>query len=156
MSAPTTDAATAERDAPRFTRGSIKGAHKIGPYSRSHRLAKVDRRTQSGKLLDAVRAELLEHVGPNPTPVQRMLIQRACVLSLRLAQIDRKIFEEQEFTVIDNNQAVAWQNAMTRCLVALGVRSQAAKKRPCRLDCDPRGAGRCQEMTSQSMIARQA
>lgn len=90
-------------------------------------LAKVDRRTQSGKLLDAVRAELLEHVGPNPTPVQRMLIQRACVLSLRLAQIDRKIFEEQEFTTIDNNQAVAWQNALTRCLVALGVRLEAAR-----------------------------
>ena len=56
-----------------------------------------------------------------------MLIQRACVLSLRLAQIDRKIFLEQEFTVIDNNQAVAWQNAMTRCLVALGVKGQAAR-----------------------------
>ena len=78
----------------------------------------------------AVHAELLEHVGPHPTPVQRMLIQRACVLSLRLSQIDRKIFEEQEFTVIDNNQAVAWQNALTRCLVALGVRSQAAKNGP--------------------------
>jgi hypothetical protein len=128
---------TAERTRPRLSRGSNKVAHnvapKLGPYSRPHMLAKVDRRTQSGKLLDAVRAELLEHVGPNPTPVQRMLIQRACVLSLRLAQIDRKIFEEREFTVMDNNQAVAWQNAMTRCLVALGVRSQAAKNGPAAL-----------------------
>jgi hypothetical protein len=127
------DTYTVERDAPRFRRASSHAAHKIGPHSRSHMLGRVDGRTSSGKLMAAVHAELLEHVGPHPTPVQRMLIQRACVLSLRLAQIDRKIFEEQEFTVIDNNQAVAWQNAMTRCLVALGVRYQAARNGPAAL-----------------------
>lgn len=102
-------------------------ARKIGAHSRLHRLVKVDRRTKEGRLLDAVRLELLEHIGSRPTPLQRLLIQRACVLSLRLAQIDRKIFEEREFSVIDNNQAIAWQNALTRCLVALGVRPDVAQ-----------------------------
>jgi hypothetical protein len=104
-----------------------KATHKIGPHSRLHVLQKLDGRTKQAALMRAVRDELLEHVGANPNPVQRMLIQRACVLSLRLAQIDRKIFEEQEFTTIDNNQAIAWQNALTRCLVALGVHQEAAR-----------------------------
>ena len=42
-----------------------------------------------------------------------MMIERACVLSLRLAQLDRKIYEEREFTEIDNNSAIAWQNTLT-------------------------------------------
>jgi hypothetical protein len=74
-----------------------------------------------------VRDDLLAYVGPNPTPVERMLIERAAVLSLRLAQIDRKIFEEADFTVTDNHCTIAWQNALTRCLVALRMPAEAAR-----------------------------
>jgi hypothetical protein len=102
-------------------------APRLGPHSRLHRLENVDRRTKEGKLLEEVRRELLAHIGPNPNAIQRLLITRACILSLRLAQIDRKIFEEREFTVIDNAQTVAWQNALTKCLRALGVPVEAPK-----------------------------
>jgi hypothetical protein len=99
----------------------------LGPYSHSNRVARVDRRTKYARLMQEVQAELLEHIGQPPNPVERMLIERAAVLSLRLAQIDKKIFAEQEFTILDNNQAVAWQNALTRTLVALGVHREAAR-----------------------------
>lgn len=77
-----------------------------------------------------VRAELLEHVGGRPTATQRMLIDRAALLTLRLAQIDRRIFADQDLTILDNNQTVAWQNALTRVLVALGVHQEAAREAP--------------------------
>jgi hypothetical protein len=108
-------------------RNRSNGKRPIGPHSRLHSLQKIDGRTKSAALMRRVRAELLEHCGPHPSPVQLMLIGRACVLSLRLAQIDRKILTEQPFTEIDNNQAIAWQNALTRCLVALGVHQEAAR-----------------------------
>jgi hypothetical protein len=57
-----------------------------------------------------------------------MLIQRACVLSPRLAQIDRKIFADIELSLHDNQWTVAWQNSLTRCLVALGVHPEAARQ----------------------------
>src|SRR5437763_209650 len=75
----------------------------IGPYSRSHHLFKVDGRTREAQLMHRVRKELTKQVGPNPTTTQRMLIDRAVILSLRIAQLDRKIVADQHFTILDNN-----------------------------------------------------
>ena len=106
---------------------------RIGPYSAAHMLAKLDGRSREANLLRRIRADLLKHIGGNPTVVQEMLIQRACVLSLRLAQIDRKIFADTELTLHDNQWTVAWQNALTRTLLALGVHQEAARQPPPRL-----------------------
>lgn len=75
-----------------------------------------------------MREELQEHLGPNRTVIQNYLIDRAAILSLRLAQIDRRILEEQTLTILDNNQLIAWQNCLTRVLVALGVKKDAITK----------------------------
>jgi len=93
-------------------------------------LAKLDGRSREANLLRQIRTDLLRHVGGKPSAVQEMLIQRACVLSLRLAQIDRRIFADTELTLHDNQWAVAWQNALTRTLVALGVHPEAAAAQP--------------------------
>jgi hypothetical protein len=98
----------------------------IGPYCRPHALAKLDGRTREAALMRRVLADLTRHVGGAPTVVQRMLIERAAVLTLRLAQLDRKILADHALTIHDNNHAIAWQNALTRALVALGVHQQAA------------------------------
>jgi hypothetical protein len=90
-------------------------------------LVKLDGRTVEGQLVAKVRTALLDHVGPNPTVVQRHLIDRAAILSLRLAQCDRRIIHEEKMTILDNSQLVAWQNALTRVMVALGVHKH---KRP--------------------------
>jgi hypothetical protein len=125
-----------ESDPPKRRRrpkGSLGGrrhvhlARPLNVHSLGTILAKIDRRTFSGKFVEQVRAELIEHVGPDPSPVQRMLIQRAAILSLRLAQIDRKILAGKDFTLFDNNSTIAWQNALTRVLVALGVHQEAAR-----------------------------
>jgi hypothetical protein len=50
-----------------------------------------------------------------------MLIERAAVLTLRLAKLDDKIVNETgPLTLHDTNYVIAWQNALTRCLKALG------------------------------------
>jgi hypothetical protein len=66
-----------------------------GAHWRANRLVKINGNTREGWFLTAVRTELIEHVGADPTAVQKLLIDRAAVLSLRLAQIDKKIFTEQ-------------------------------------------------------------
>jgi hypothetical protein len=72
----------------------------------------------------------MAYVGQNPTVPQRLLVERACMMTLRLAQIDRKIVNDEPFTLIDNNCTIAWQNALTRCLVALGIHKEAASVFP--------------------------
>jgi hypothetical protein len=49
-----------------------------------------------------------------------MMIDRAVILSLRLAQLDRKIVAEEHFTILDNNQYLAWSNSLSRLLDKLG------------------------------------
>ena len=89
-------------------------------YSK-HPLIKVDRRTKEARLMKQVRAELEAHVGPNPSYPQRVLIDRAVFLTLRVAQIDAKILAGEELTTHDSNFALAWNNSLRRTLLALGV-----------------------------------
>jgi hypothetical protein len=100
-------------------------AHRIGVYSRAPVLRKLDKRTREAGYVAWVKADLTAHVGGNPTVVQRMLIDRATILSLRLAMADARIIEDR-LTQLDNLQLIAWQNALTRTLTALGVRAEAA------------------------------
>ena len=93
----------------------------IGPYSSPTTLAKLDGRTREAALMRRVRSELTAHLGGSPTFPQRALIDRAAVLALRIAQIDRKIMAGGDLTTIDNNCAIAWHNAYRRTIEALGV-----------------------------------
>jgi hypothetical protein len=69
-----------------------------------------------------VRTELTAHVGGKPNFVQRMLIERAVILTLRCAQIDDMIMADKKIlSQMDTNQGIAWQNALRRTLIALGV-----------------------------------
>lgn len=72
---------------------------------------------------------LTEHVGGKPNVVQRMLIDRAAVLSLRLALADERIIDDN-LVEYDSKALVAWQNALTRTLTALGVQPDAAPALP--------------------------
>jgi hypothetical protein len=99
----------------------------IGPYCRPVTLAKLDGRTREAALMRRVRAELLAHVGSNPSFPQRVLIERAAVLALRIAQIEAKMIAGEMMTLHDNNHAIAWHNAYRRTLAAIGLQPAAAK-----------------------------
>jgi hypothetical protein len=101
----------------------------MGAYSRRFTLAKADGKTREAWLIRRVQEDLIAHVGGKPNTVQRMLIERAAVLTLRLAKLDAKIVNETgPLTLHDTNYVIAWQNALTRCLVALGVNPAAAPR----------------------------
>lgn len=68
-----------------------------------------------------VRAELTAAVGGNPDIIQARLIDRACILSLRCAQLDAQIIAGVELGQHASNFALAWSNALRRTLVALGI-----------------------------------
>ena len=72
-----------------------------------------------------VRKNLVEHVG-SPSFVQRLLIERAAVLMLRLALFDQKIVDNEPIPLHSDQWIIAWQNSLTRTLVALGVKPEAA------------------------------
>jgi hypothetical protein len=106
----------------------IRKARKISIGSKPHTLARIDGRSREAELMKRVVSDLIRHIG-EPNTIQMMLINRAAVLTLRLGQIDQKIFNGGDFSVHDTDHAIAWQNALTRCLVALGVQKKAAQQR---------------------------
>jgi len=111
---------------------------RFGPYARVYTgrsgmqfgITKLDRRTKEAEFLQVVRTALLQQVGPNAAVAQLILVDRAAILSLRLAQIDRRILADRPLTVLDNNQIVAWQNCLTRVLKALDANKPPTISRP--------------------------
>ncbi len=98
----------------------------VGPYSRPGALAGMDRRTRAGRLLKAITADLVAHVGGNPTVTQRWLITRVGMLALRCGQLDAKIIEGGGLTEHDSRTFLAWSNSLSRALRDLGLDAAAA------------------------------
>jgi hypothetical protein len=57
------------------------------PVSKTVTMAKVDGRSAFGRLIRQVRSDLVQHVGGNPSAVQRMMIERAATLTGYLARL---------------------------------------------------------------------
>jgi hypothetical protein len=100
----------------------------LGPHSRRHRLGYLDGRTFEGKLFDAFRGKLLEHVGGSPTVAQAAIIERACWVNLRCAMMDAKV-ATGDFTEQDSHVYLAWSNTLRRLLDALGLEPAPARPR---------------------------
>ena len=76
------------------------------------------------------RAELVAHVGGNPSAVQAAMIERACQLTLRIVAMDRKFAETGAQTDHDSRTYLAWSNSLTRTLAQLGVESATTAREP--------------------------
>lgn len=99
-----------------------RAKRRIDPYSRPGRWAKVDGRSNEAVLARDVRAALVQHVGGNPSAVQSILIQRAVMLSVHLAMMDRKALEDGALSLHASRQYLAWNNGLTRTVRELGLR----------------------------------
>jgi hypothetical protein len=93
----------------------------IHPYSRPHTLAKLDGRTKESHVVRATRADLLAHVGNNPSVVQLALIEQLVQLKLRIAVMDRKFIKVGTMTDHDTRTYLAWCNTYGRMLHRLGL-----------------------------------
>jgi hypothetical protein len=71
------------------------------------------------------RTDLIEFVGGKPDLLQTTLIERASVLRLRIALLDRQVVRDVELTEHDSNQYIAWVNALRRTLVDIAKMADA-------------------------------
>ena len=95
---------------------------RIEPKGRGQRrgIVKVDGRSPEGRILKNARLTLLEFVGPDATPIQRSLIERAAMLELRAAMLDAKIVNGS-FTEYDSKVYNAIVNSISRVYRTLGI-----------------------------------
>jgi hypothetical protein len=66
----------------------------IGPYSSNAILSKPDGRTKEARLVASLRNELIAHVGGSPSVAERMMIDQACELQLRIAKMNREFMRD--------------------------------------------------------------
>jgi hypothetical protein len=100
---------------------------RIGPHSRPDKLQIVDGRLAEAKLMARVREELTQHLGGKPSATQRILIDRAAALSLRLHLMDREAARSGAMSERNGRQYLAWSNALTRVLKQIGLKGVAER-----------------------------
>ena len=100
----------------------------IGPYSRPDSLAKISGRTREGRIVRGVRADLTAHLGGKPSATQRVLIERAAMLTLRIALMDAKA-SDGRLSEKDGREYLAWTNTLTRLMRQLGLKGTAQQPR---------------------------
>jgi hypothetical protein len=105
--------------------GRPKGSG-LGVYSCNRSLVEVDKRSREYRLMRQTRKDLTAHIGGYPNAAQKMLIERAVILNLRVAMLDRKIVSGEILTTMDNHQYLAWSNSLVRTLRALGLAPASA------------------------------
>jgi hypothetical protein len=103
--------------------GGSKSVRETGPYSRPGAIARPARRSKAARYLIQVRADLTEHVGGNPTPTQKLLIERIAMTLLRIELMDRDALADKTGTLTDAQAKnyLAWSNTVSRMLRHLGL-----------------------------------
>lgn len=111
------------------TMAAAETAATIGPYSRPHRLAKLDGRTREARYLARITAELVAHLGGEArvAVTQRYLIQRVASDMLRLELLDAK---SATGTMSDHDGRIAHalRNSVRLALRDLGMRPAAERE----------------------------
>ncbi len=101
----------------------------MGPYSRPHVLAKLDRRTRESRQLEATTADLAEHVGGEPTALQARLIDRIARLELYLSKMDQRANANGgTLSERDSRQYLAWCNSIRLAMRDLGLEKRGPRQ----------------------------
>lgn len=99
----------------------------IGPYSAVGAIAYLDGRSKEALFLKARRDELTAHIGGSPNAVQRMLIERAARLALRLELFDERDLTNPKYLDRDERKLLAYHNSLVRTLARLGIKGAPVK-----------------------------
>lgn len=97
---------------------------KLGLYSRPKEVSRVDRRTTAGRLVAAVREELIAHVGGAPTVAQRLLIEAATHKAMRLAMVSDAFRQGIPTSVLALDETfLKFSNSLRADLQVLGIQA---------------------------------
>lgn len=86
-------------------------------------------RSREGELYRRICRDLRQHVGGSPSAAQEMLIGRIAWISVYLARFDERAMETGDLSDHASRQYLAWANALSRMLQALGLAAPAAPER---------------------------
>jgi hypothetical protein len=99
----------------------------LTPHSRLLARGCVDGRSREGRYLAACRAELVPHVGGNPSATQRVTIDRVAWLRLHVMLLDEKVAGGKALTEHDRRTYCAFSNSLVRAMRELGMAPAAAR-----------------------------
>jgi hypothetical protein len=89
-------------------------------HRRAH--AGIDGRSSDAVFLRTVRAELLAHIGREPSVPERLLVEQAAQIRLRIAKTDALYARQPEITQHAGREYLALANALAKILGQLGMR----------------------------------
>ena len=94
----------------------------VGPNSSGSRLRSVDGRTRLGRFMSGLRTEIYEALGTdNPTPMQRILVDRAVEKSARCILLSRQMLNGGGMSAEAERRYIWHSNSLRRDLSALGL-----------------------------------
>lgn len=99
----------------------------MSPHSRLLARGCVDGRSREGRFLAAVRAELVAHVGGQPTATQRITIDRIAWLKLHVVLLDERAAGGVPLSAHDQRAYCAFSNSIVRAMRELGLQPTAPK-----------------------------
>jgi muconolactone delta-isomerase len=120
--------ATGPRSTPLRSRGA-SGASRpqpkrrgSDPISRPARLwaGKGKGTSKEGQFIRQLRAALVQHVGGNPTAVERILIERAVMMTVHLARMDAEALASGRMSDYARKQYLAWDGKLRQALRQIG------------------------------------
>jgi hypothetical protein len=79
------------------------------------------------EMLAAMRVDLVEYVGRSPTPLQKLVIERACWTNLHLKMLDEKVANGATLAASDRQAYLSLSGALLQSLAALGPPAPGGK-----------------------------
>ena len=102
---------------------------RVGHRSSADRLARLDRRTREAKLALMTRQSLLDALGRDATPGDRMLIESIVQIQLRLSMMDRDLALSGVANPSASKVYLAHAASQSRLLRQLGIKPQSKGQR---------------------------
>lgn len=114
---------------PRTANRPPAGRHGSDPLSRPARLwTGCKGTTKEAQFIRQVRADLVQHVGGKPSAVERILIERAVMMTVHLARMDAAALAADAMSDHARREYLAWDGKLRQALRQLG--KPAAAKPP--------------------------
>jgi hypothetical protein len=107
-------------------RTSAGSRRKVNPEASHERISALDGRSAEKRLMKRFREELTAHVGGNPSPTQRAIIEQAASLALRMRLMDQRFLTNAGMSQHDSRTYLAWSNTYTLTLRQLGLKGAAS------------------------------
>jgi hypothetical protein len=127
MSAETDPPLTTERPPP--SRRATPTKRGSDPISRPARLwSGTDGNAPEARFIRQLRADLIRHIGGQPSATQRIAVERATMLAFHLAKIDAAALAAGEMSDHGRKQYLAWDGSLRRALQALGMKAAPTPK----------------------------